>query len=142
VDREEHTHVTTDSVGLAQQRVTRDVGAEQRQAAAWINGFIWLIFGVIIGLIALRVGLKLIAANPGNTFAAMIYAVTDLLLLPFFGLTGSPAAGGFVLEIPALIAMVVYLLAAGLLTKLVSLLFYRPSSRVVSHDEHVTAHRH
>ena len=34
--------------------------------------------------------------------------MSSLFLVPFFGLTGSPAAGGRVLEVPSLIAMLVY----------------------------------
>jgi hypothetical protein len=86
---------------------------------------IWLALGVLETLIALRVLLKLIAANPANPFAALLYAFTDLVLLPFAGLTRTPAAGGMVFEVSSLIAMVVYALAFWALERLVWVVFYR-----------------
>jgi len=41
----------------------------------------------------------------------LIYGFTNLFLFPFVGLTGTPAAGGMVLEISSVIAMLVYALA-------------------------------
>ena len=87
---------------------------------------IWLALGILEVLLALRVALKLIAANPGNMFASLLYSFTDLFLFPFAGLTQTPSAGGMVLEIHTLIAMVVYALAAWALERIVWVLFYRP----------------
>jgi uncharacterized protein YggT (Ycf19 family) len=58
--------------------------------------------------IAFRVLLKLIAANPASPFAQFMYQMTGPFLAPFAGLTATPSADGAVLEIPALIAMLVY----------------------------------
>src|SRR4030065_1110944 len=69
---------------------------------------IWLFLGVLEGLLALRILLKLMAANPGNAFAAFLYSITDLFLLPFAGLVGTPTAGGMVLELSSIIAMAAY----------------------------------
>lgn len=142
VHRHEEVQVSTDAASTAEARVVEDLGAEQRQTTAWANGFVWLIFGIAIGLIALRFGLKLIAANPGAGFAQLVYGITDLLLLPFFGLTITPTLGGMVLEIHSLIAIVVYALVAWLITRLVSLLLYRPAARTVSRQETIYPHRH
>ena len=67
-----------------------------------------LFFGILEGLIALRILLKLIAANPNSPFAAMLYRFTDIFLFPFAGLTATPSAGGMVLEISSFIALAVY----------------------------------
>jgi hypothetical protein len=93
---------------------------------------VWLVFGVLIALIALRVFLKLIAANPGSPFADLVYSFTDLFLWPFFGLTATPAAGGMVLEIPSIIAIFVYTLIAWVIVKLIWLFFYRTPTRSVT----------
>jgi hypothetical protein len=93
---------------------------------------IWLFFGILEGLIGLRVFLKLIAANPENPFARFIYAVTDLFLWPFFGLTVTPAAEGIVLEIPSLIAMLVYALIGWLIVRAVWLVFDHSAERSVT----------
>lgn len=76
--------------------------------------------------------MKLIAANPNSEFAQFIYAITEPFMLPFRGLTATPAAGGIVIEIPALIAIIVYALLAWVVVKLIWLLLYRPSARTTS----------
>lgn len=88
--------------------------------------FVWLVFGILEGLIALRVLLKLIGANPNSPFAGFIYGFTSLFLLPFSGLTGTPAVGNMVLEISSLIAMAVYALLAWALERIIWVIFYRP----------------
>ena len=87
---------------------------------------VWLLFGILDALIALRIGLKLIAANPDSPIAVFVYGFTSLFLAPFAGLTGTPAAGGMVLEISSVIAMVVYALIAWALERTIWVLFYRP----------------
>jgi uncharacterized protein YggT (Ycf19 family) len=132
VDREEHVHVEQTPSGEVQQRVIADTGAERPSNVARVASLVWLLFGILEALIAIRVVLKLIAANPANAFAQIVYGLTEPFLLPFIGLTGTPQAGGMVLEIPALIAMIVYALIGWVLVKLIWLLFYRPSTRSVT----------
>src|SRR4030042_3050712 len=72
---------------------------------------IWLCLGVLEALLALRILLKLMAANPSSTFAAWLYSVTDIFLFPFVGLIGTPAVGNMVLALSSFIAMLVYGLA-------------------------------
>lgn len=108
------------------ERVVLDKSAEAARTAYRVSAFIWLVFGVLISMIGLRVFLKLIAANPGNFFAQFVYSFTDIFLWPFFGLTGNPSANGMVLEIPSIIAMVVYAIIAWAIAKLTWLLLYRP----------------
>lgn len=87
---------------------------------------VWLIFGILEGLFALRVFMKLIGANPESPFASLIYGFTSLFLFPFSGLTGTPAVGNMVLEISTLIAMAVYALVAWALERIIWVIFYRP----------------
>lgn len=101
-------------------------GQPERHFTFKATQLIWLGLGILEVLLALRVFLKLIAANPGNLFASLLYSFTDLFLFPFAGLTQTPSAGGMVLEVHTLIAMVVYALAAWALERLVWVLFYRP----------------
>ncbi len=107
------------------KRVVIDRTAEAARAAYRISAFIWLMFGILISFIGLRVILKLIGANPGNLFAQFVYSFTDVFLWPFWGLTGNPSANGMVLEIPSIIAMVVYAIFAWAIAKLTWLLLYR-----------------
>jgi hypothetical protein len=116
-------------------------GQPERAFTFKATQLIWLGLGILEIMLALRVFLKLIAANPGNLFASMLYAVTDLFLFPFAGLTRTPAAGGMVLEVHTLIAMVVYALAAWALERLVWVLFYRPRETQVVHEARTTTDR-
>jgi hypothetical protein len=93
---------------------------------------IWLLVVMLEGLIALRIGLKLIGANADNPFAALIYGFTNLFLFPFAGLIGTPTAGGMVLEISSLIAMLVYALVGWAFERLVWVIFYRPREAAVA----------
>ena len=70
-------------------------------------------------------------ANPNNLFAQHLYSFTGLFLWPFAGLTRSPSTSGFVLEIPAVIAMLVYALVGWVLASLVWIIFARSGSRSV-----------
>ena len=114
-----------------QTQVVEDLNAGRRLLVSRLAQLIWLLFGFLEALIGLRVMLKLIAANPNNPFANLIYTFTDLFLWPFRGLTIAPSFNGMVLEIPALIAIFVYALVGWLFVRLVWLLFYNPASRTV-----------
>jgi hypothetical protein len=119
--------------GIEQRsHVVEDLEASRRHNLHRLSQMIWLFFGILEGLIGLRVFLKLIAANPENPFARFIYAVTDLFLWPFFGLTVTPAAEGIVLEIPSLIAMLVYALIGWLIVRMVWLIFDHSAERTVT----------
>lgn len=103
---------------------------------------VWLFFGILEALIALRIGLKLIGANPESPIAVFIYSFAGQFLKPFEGLTGAPSAGGMVLEISSFIAMVVYALIAWALERLVWVIFYRPRGPVVAVTETTTTDQH
>ncbi len=117
------------------QRVVRDAAAENQLRVAKATEVIWLLVGFLEGLLALRVLLKVIAANPSNSFASAVYGFTNFFLAPFFGITGSPAADGVVLEIPTIIGMLVYLLFAWAIVKLIWVIFAPTTSRSISSYE-------
>jgi hypothetical protein len=112
---------------------------DQRVFTFKLTQLVWLLFGLLEALIALRVGLKLIGANPGNPFAALVYNLSAVFLWPFFGLTGTPAANGMVLEVPSIIAMFVYALVAWAIASLVWLILYRPREATTVQETVVTA---
>lgn len=87
---------------------------------------IWLLNGILEGLIGIRVFLKLIAANPNNPFAAIIYSLTEPFLFLFQGLTNNPSYENVVFELNSLIAMLFYALVTWVIVKLIWLIFYRP----------------
>jgi hypothetical protein len=114
------------------QVVTEDTNVGQRQMLQWITALISFFFGVVEGLIGLRIVLKFIDANSNNAFASFIYNITAIFVTPFAGLISNPALDGNVLEVTSLIALIVYALVAALLIRLIWLLFYHPSSQSVT----------
>lgn len=115
---------------------------EQRIFSFKATQLIWLLFGILEAVIALRIGLKLIGANPDSPIVAMIYGFTDLFLFPFTSLIGTPAAGGMVLELSSMFAMLVYALIAWAVERTVWLIFYRPHGPMVGVTETTTSERH
>jgi YGGT family len=115
---------------------------EQRIFTFKATQLIWLLFGILEALIALRIGLKLIGANPESVIVALIYGFTYLFLFPFAGLVGSPASGNFVLEVSSMFAMVIYALIAFALERTVWLLLYRPRGPVVGTTQTTTSEHH
>jgi len=107
-----------------------EAGRDQRVATFKVTQMIWLLLGLLEAAIGLRVLFKLIAVNPANAFAALLYNLTALFVAPFASLTGAPAVGGMVLEISSILAMIVYFLIAWGLERLVYVLFYRPRGPV------------
>ena len=108
-----------------------ETGSNRQTATFKLNQLIWLIIGILEAAFALRILLKLIAANPSSPIAALIYDFTDLFLIPFSGLTVTPSAGGMVLEISTFIAMLIFALGGWIIDRLVWLIFYRPRGPVV-----------
>ncbi len=103
---------------------------------------VWLLFGVLEALLALRIGLKLIGANAASPVAAFLYGFTDLFLWPFAGLVGTPEAGNLVLELTTVIAMVVYALIAWALERIIWVIFYRPRGPVVAVSQTSSSDQH
>lgn len=99
---------------------------------------IWMALVLFEALIGLRILLKLIGANAASPFAALVYGFSNLFLFPFAGLTGTPAAGGMVLEISSLIAMVVYAFVFWGIERIVWVIFYRPREAPVSVTQRTT----
>jgi len=120
----------------------REPERERRIFTFKASQLVWLLFGILEALIALRIGLKLIGANPDSPIAVFIYGFTTLFLLPFAGLTGTPSAGGMVLEISSVIAMLVYALIAWALERAIWVIFYRPRGPVVGVTKTTTTDQH
>jgi hypothetical protein len=125
VERErivERNEVTTNPV------VRSDID-QRRYDLARLTQFIYLLTTVLEVFLAIRFTLKLIAANPAAGFAQFIYGMTDVFLVPFSGLTATPSAAGAVLEIPTIIAMIVYAFLAWGIVRIIWILFDRPVVR-------------
>lgn len=100
-----------------------DPYAGRRESAfKWQQG-IYLLFGFIEVVLAIRFVLRLFGANAQAGFAQLIYGATAPLVAPFQGLFGTVQSEGSVLESATLVALVVYALVAWLIVKLASLAF-------------------
>ena len=117
-------------------------GREQRIFSFKTSQLIWLFLGILEAFIALRIGLKLIGANPDSPIVALIYGFTYLFLFPFEGMTATPSAGGMVLELSSFFAMGIYALIAWAVERIVWLIFYRPRGAVVAVTETTTHESH
>jgi hypothetical protein len=85
---------------------------------------IYLVFGVIEGLLLIRFFLRALAANADAGFAQAISAVTGVLVGPFVGLFGTPQiATGAALELSTLVALIVYAAIGWLLARAAWLIF-------------------
>jgi len=111
---------------------------EQRAFIVRLTELVWLLFGILEALIGLRVFLNLIAANPNNPFAALVYNASTLFVWPFSGLTVTPAAEGMVLDIPSVIAMLVYALVAWVIVRLIWIVLDRAGESTVVSETTVT----
>ena len=122
--------------------VQQEPEREQRIFSFKVTQLIWLFLGILEALIALRIGLKLIGANPGSPIVALIYGFTSLFLFPFEGMIATPSSGSIVLELSSFFAMLIYALIAWAVERTVWLLFYRPRGPVVGTTQTTTSDHH
>jgi YggT family protein len=106
----------------------QEPGNELRIVAYKLTQFIWLLIIILEALIAIRIGLKLLGANPNSLFALMLYGLTDVFLFPFSGLINNPTFGSMVVEISSFFAMLMYALLGWVLDRVIYLIFYWPRS--------------
>ena len=132
IDEREEVIVDRDGDRLRKVVVKEDNVAQQNETVRKVAQLVYVISAVVETLIGLRVFLRMIAANPSNTFAGFIYNVSDLFVWPFGGLTETPGFEGFVLDIPAIVAMIVYAAAFWILIQLIYTLFQRERTRRIT----------
>src|SRR5215207_6434438 len=99
-----------------------DPYATRRRASHRLVQGLWLLFGIVEGLLAIRFFLRLLGANEAAGFAQFIYAASGPFVAPFNNLFGNPGSAGSVLELNTIVAMLVYMLVAWLVVKVVWLL--------------------
>jgi uncharacterized protein YggT (Ycf19 family) len=86
---------------------------------------IYLAFGVVDGLLVIRLVLKLLGANPAAGFTRWTYGVTDVLLAPFRNLLPTIGNEQSQLEMSVVVAILVYALIGWALARLFAILFFR-----------------
>jgi len=128
VDRREETLITRQPGYTATEQVVRDVAAERRMGLFQVNRIMWSLLALLEILLAFRVVLRLISANPNSGFAVFMYGITGVFVGPFNGLVTTPSSGGIILEVTTLIAMAVYGLIFLGIMYVIRILTDRPSA--------------
>ena len=86
----------------------------------------YYVLGVIETLLAFRLVLKLLGANPNSGFVSFIYSVTHVFLIPFEAIFSPAVTEGLettgVLEPATIVAMVVYAVIAMGVIRLISVI--------------------
>ena len=91
---------------------------------------VWLVTGVVIVILSIRLVFKMLAASVQSGFVRFIYDMTQGLIAPFHGIFNTTASGNFVFEPETLVAIVIYSLIGWGLVALVRILTRsNPSSR-------------
>lgn len=99
------------------------VQTEDVSPAFRLAQLIYVVFGIGITLIVIRIILKALAANPGAGFTSFLYSVTNPLVAPFQGIFATPQAStGSVFEFSSVIAIIVYALIAWALVRLIMIM--------------------
>jgi hypothetical protein len=122
IETKEVTHIETstpESVVKTTTKVTPPIRMEhpqrvydKKKTIFRMYQIIWYILAVIEVLLAFRVALKALGANPLSTFVNLIYTLSNPFALPFSGILGTNVSGGSVFEWSTIIAAIVYLLIA------------------------------
>ncbi len=86
---------------------------------------VYLVFGVIDGLLLIRLVLKLLGASTSAPFTQWVYNVTDIFLAPFRNLLPAIGNDHSVLEMSLIVAVLVYALIAWVLARLMAIIFFR-----------------
>jgi hypothetical protein len=105
----------------------------------WLTGLVNFFLGLVEALLALRVILRLFGANPNASFVHWIYSTTASLMVPFRGIFPvAVLSGGYVLDIPAIFAMIIYAVIGYLILALIG---WVPSPWTARDDTVVTRRR-
>ncbi len=139
--RERETEVERHDAAVQHDQVVVDSPATRNAGLIKLQEAIYLLFGIIEVLIAIRFLLLAFGANPGAPFAAAIYAITAPFIAPFVGIFGTPRFGGSLLEPHSIVAIIVYALLAWVIVKIAWLVMAdtRDDVRTTTHsvrDEH------
>ena len=85
---------------------------------------VWLVFGVLIALIGIRILFLALGANAGNGIVDAVYAITDPFVAPFrgiFSIDQVRPTGQNVFDVAALLAIIGWTLVALLITAILKI---------------------
>jgi hypothetical protein len=96
---------------------------------------VWLVFAVLTGLIGIRTLLILLGADMKVGFGMLVHGITQPFDLPFLMLFGEQAKATSrapMIEVGSLVAIVVYLLLAWLITRVLALIMAPRTTRAAA----------
>lgn len=116
------------------RRYRRDVvQTDDVSPAARAAQVVYIIFGIVIALLVIRVILKALAANPGAAFTSFVYGITGPLVAPFQGIFATPTTTrGSVFEFSSVVAIVVYVLVAWGIVRLIEIMGQRRTTTTMT----------
>ena len=122
--------VASELRGKAIDDVTgRDREVGRTRALARVSQVVDYVFSLIYGLLAVRLGLSLVAARSTNGFVQFIAAITNPFYAMFRGIVPSPSLdGGYTLVVPIIIAIVVYALLHAAIRALLRMIAHRQTT--------------
>ena len=123
MDKETNQH---EVVEVVQQKTTASNLVFQK-----FRRFLYFLSSGIEFLLGLRLLLKLFAADPNNLLAIWIYRITDILLIPFEGLTPTYEIGNGVIESYVLIAMILYAVLIWAVVEVLAIIFYQKTGKTI-----------
>jgi hypothetical protein len=90
-----------------------------RAARFWRReNIIYVVLSILETLLAIRLFLKLLGANPDAAFSALIYGLTYPFVLPFSGVFPDAQARGSIFELSTLLALLVYPIIAWIIVRI------------------------
>ena len=117
-DEEHEVRTQTSQIGDTQvekQSVSHRSGDE---SVMKVEKVVYLIYGILAGLLAVRFVLSLLGANRSNAFADFIYTMTGPMVSPFRGLFSIDTTYGVSrFDIESLMAIIVFGLIAWIISK-------------------------
>ncbi len=117
------TEVTNDGGTQVVRKSTATASSADTRLSV-VNG-IWFVVGALEILLAFRLVMKLLGANPASGFVNFAYSISSVFISPFRGIFTSPTTQGditvAVFETAVVVAMVVYALLGWGLVKLATL---------------------
>lgn len=122
----DHDHVTVERERVYEQPVHHDpVYVDPGPTPGeMVRRVVMLGFGILQGLIIMRIVLLLLIANPGNDVVAFVLGVTDPFVEPFRGMFQLDRVGadsGSVLDVAAIVALIGWTLLEALVLALLSI---------------------
>lgn len=94
---------------------------QETTTLAYVRRVLWVLFGILVALIGLRILLLALGANEGNAIVDSIYAVTEPFVAPFRGVFSMETVrptGSSIIDVAAIVALVGWSLIALLVTAL------------------------